>query len=335
MLIWLQFGVCLALIGFAGFKLSLYGDAIAEKTGFGGTWIGLVLLASVTSLPELATGVSSVTVADAPNIAVGDVLGSCVFNLLIIVILDMMHGRTSVFVTASRGHILSAAFGVMLLGVVGFNILLASTGISISMGHVGAESVVIIMLYAVAMRIVFRYERQQLEEFIEAEEEAYGHLSLRKVVARYAMAAAAVVAAGVWLPFVAKGLAEQMDWHTSFVGTLFVAFVTSLPEIAVTLSALKLGAVNMAVGNLFGSNLFNVAILGVDDLLYTQGPLLAHISLSHAVSSLSAIMMTGVAIVGLVYRPTKKRLKIIGWASLLIFSIYLVNSYIFYLYSEQ
>ncbi len=126
-----------------------------------------------------------------------------------------------------------------------------------------------------------------------------------------------------------------MDWHTSFVGTLFVAFVTSLPEIAVTLSALKLGAVNMAVGNLFGSNLFNVAILSVDDLLYTQGPLLAHISLSHAVSSLSAIMMTGVAIVGLVYRPTKKRLKIIGWASLLIFSIYLVNSYIFYLYSGQ
>ena len=142
MLIWLQFGVCLALIGFAGFKLSLYGDAIAEKTGLGGTWVGLVLLASVTSLPELATGVSSVTVADAPNIAVGDVLGSCVFNLLIIVILDMMHGRTSVFVTASRGHILSAAFGVMLLGFVGFNILLSSTGISISVGHVGAYSVV-------------------------------------------------------------------------------------------------------------------------------------------------------------------------------------------------
>ena len=70
-LIWLEFGACAALITLAGWRLSLYGDVIAEKTGLGGTWIGVVLLASVTSLPELATGVSAVAAADAPNIAVG------------------------------------------------------------------------------------------------------------------------------------------------------------------------------------------------------------------------------------------------------------------------
>jgi cation:H+ antiporter len=84
MIVWLQFIACTAIIVFAGAKLSKYGDIIADLTGMGRMWIGVVLLASVTSLPELITGVSSVTLYDLPNIAVGDVLGSCMFNLLII-----------------------------------------------------------------------------------------------------------------------------------------------------------------------------------------------------------------------------------------------------------
>ena len=91
MLIWLQFALCLAAIAMAGYRLSLYGDVIAEKLQLSRTWIGVVMVASVTSLPELVTGVSSVTAAEAPDIAAGDVLGSCVFNLVLIVILDFLH----------------------------------------------------------------------------------------------------------------------------------------------------------------------------------------------------------------------------------------------------
>ena len=87
MLVWIQFAACAAVICYAGAKLSYYGDIIAEKTGLGRTWIGVVLMASVTSLPELITGVSSVALADVPDIAAGDVLGSCMFNILIIALL--------------------------------------------------------------------------------------------------------------------------------------------------------------------------------------------------------------------------------------------------------
>lgn len=69
-LIWFQFCLCAALIGTAGLKLSLYGDAIARRSGLSGSWIGLALLATVTSLPELATGITSVTVGTA-NIMTG------------------------------------------------------------------------------------------------------------------------------------------------------------------------------------------------------------------------------------------------------------------------
>jgi cation:H+ antiporter len=89
-LVWLQFGICACLIGYAGTKLAHYGDVIASKTGWSRSWVGLVLLATVTSLPELSTGVSSVALANAPNIAVGDVLGSCMLNLAILALADLM-----------------------------------------------------------------------------------------------------------------------------------------------------------------------------------------------------------------------------------------------------
>lgn len=77
MLLWIQFLSFSAIILFAGTQLSRYGDILAEKTSLGRTWIGVILLAMVTSLPELITGMSSVVVFDVPNIAVGNVLGAC------------------------------------------------------------------------------------------------------------------------------------------------------------------------------------------------------------------------------------------------------------------
>ena len=332
MVIWLQLLVCLIAIGFAGVKLAHYGDAIADKTGMGGTWVGLVLLASVTSLPELVTGVSSVTIADVPEIAVGDVLGSCVFNLLIIVVLDFLHRGESVYTRASQGHILSAGFGVMLIGFTGFNILLSASGFSLALKHVGIYSIFIVVLYGVAMSMLFRYEREQVAAFLEAEADKYPHISLPQLVFRYVIAALVVVVMGSWLPFVAKDLALLMGWYESFVGTLLVALVTSVPELVVTVTALRIGALDMAIANLLGSNLFNILILAVDDVLYTQGPLLANISPSHAVSAMSAVMMTGVAIVALLYRTKKRVLKTVGWASICLFTIYIINSFYIYLY---
>ena len=333
-MVWVQFLLCVLLIGFAGVKLSRYGDAIADKTGLGGTWIGVVMLASVTSLPELVTGISSVTAANTPDIAVGDVLGSCVFNLLLLLVLDFLSKEDSIYSRASQGHILAAGFGVILIGLAGFSLLLAAQGVTLSLWHMSAYTPVILVLYAVSMRSVFLYEKAQVKEFTEAEVDAYPELSLRGAVLRYIAAAAVVLIAGIWLPFVAKALAAQMGWYESFVGTLFVAFVTSLPEMVVTVAALHLGAVNMAIGNLFGSNLFNIGILAIDDIFYLPGSLFDSVSPTHAISAFSAIMMTGAVVVGLLYRPRARFLKTVSWASVFLFIVYLANTYILYIYGE-
>ncbi|WP_455365915.1 sodium:calcium antiporter [Kaarinaea lacus] len=333
-MVWFQFAVCVFVITVAGVRLSRYGDAIADKTGLGGTWIGVILLATVTSLPELVTGVSSVVFAGTPDIAAGDVLGSCVFNLLIIVILDSMYRPASVYGKASQGHILSAAFGVMLIGITGFNILLSAQGNNLQFLHIGLYTPVILIFYFIAMRTVFRYEKSQMAKFAVLEEDQYPDLTLQQAVIRYIVAASLVVLAGSFLPFIGKEIAQEMGWYESFVGTLFVAFATSLPEVVVTVAALRLGAVDMAIGNLFGSNIFNICILAIDDLLYVNGPLLANISPTHAVSAFSAIMMTGVAIVGLFYRTQTRVLKMVGWASIFLFCVYLLNTFILFLYGH-
>ena len=325
--IWLSFAMCVALIGIAGVKLSRNADVIAEKTGFGGTWVGLIMLASVTSLPELATGITSVTTAGVPDIAVGDVFGSCVFNVLIIVVLDLMSQEGSVFFRASQGHMLSGAFGVMLLGVAGIGLSLAATGVQWSVGHVGVYSIVILVLYAVAIRTVFLYERRNTAESAAEVAERYPDITLRRAAAGYALAALVVVSTGIMLPFVAAELARQMGWTQSFVGTLFVAFATSLPEIVTTIAAFHIGALDMAISNLFGSNLFNVAILAVDDLFYLPGPLLGDVAPAHGISALSAMVMTGAAIAAIAYRARARLFDTIGWTSIALVALYLLNGY--------
>ena len=87
------FAACAAVIIFCGIRLSKYGDIIAEKSGMGKAWFGLIMMSSVTSLPELVSGVSSVTLIDAPNLAIGDVVGSCMFNILILSVLDFLYKK--------------------------------------------------------------------------------------------------------------------------------------------------------------------------------------------------------------------------------------------------
>jgi cation:H+ antiporter len=330
MLLWPAFIICTSAIVYGGAKLCRYGDIIAEKSGLGRTWIGFILMAAVTSLPELVTGISAVTYAAVPDIAVGSVAGSCVFNMLILAILDAMHRPAPLSVKARQGHVLSAAFGILLLGFVVLSFFLDST--ITSLRWVGAYSLVIFLLYFVAMRMVFYYEKKQIALFIKEAvvEFQYGDIPTRTAVGRYAVNAAIVVIAALFLPKIGEGIAETTGLGNSFVGNIFIAISTSLPEVVVSMAALKMGAVDMAIGNLFGSNIFNILILGIDDIFFTQGPLLSFVNHTHLVPALTAIMMTAVAIIGLTYRAERKQL-IIAWDSVVIVLLYIINLLLLYI----
>ncbi len=330
MLIWTAFIVCTSLIVFSGIRLAKYGDVIAEKTGLGRAWIGLVLMASVTSLPELVTGVSSVTFAGVPDIAVGDVLGSCVFNMLIFALLDAGQKAQPLSARAHHGHILSAGFGILLLTIVAISLFLGDRiG---SFGWLGLYTPLIMVIYLGAMRLVFFYEKRQISAFIKeiAVELQYEKIPTKTAITQYGLHAVIVVTAAIFLPEIGEAIAEATGLGQTFVGNIFIAVSTSLPEVVVSLTAWKIGAINLAVGNLFGSNIFNIFILGIDDLFLLEGPLLAKVSRGHLVSALSAIAMIAVAIIGLTYRAEKKKLAL-SWDSTAIVLIFLLNLMLLYI----
>ena len=153
----LQFLLRAALIGVAGYWICQIADRIARATGLTGGWIGLALLATVTSRPELAMDISAVTVMDAPNLAVGNALGACVFNLVFLVVIDALQRRQPIYRHASAAHLLSAAFGVVMLGFVAMSLLLPGT--TPAMLHLGLYSPVLLALCLLALRSVFAHEQ--------------------------------------------------------------------------------------------------------------------------------------------------------------------------------
>ena len=328
--VWLEFAACVALIGVAGVKLTDYGDAIADKTGMGGTWVGLILIATVTSLPELAAGITASAVALLPDIAAGDVFGSCVYNLLILAILDLFTRHRPVLSLAKREHVLSGGFGILLIGTAGIGLTAAQGGHGGLVLHLGWTTPLLILFYMVAIHTLHHFQEDEVETFTEQQPDRFAGLSLGAVGARYAIAAAVVIGAGIWLPYVSEDIAGAMGWEQSFTGTLFTAVSTSIPELVVTLAALRLGAINLAIGNIFGSNMFNMLVLAIDDLFYAPGTLLAAVSPTHLVSSITAMTMTGIVVVALYLRPQQRVLHIGGWVSLLLFGLFGVNAWLSY-----
>jgi cation:H+ antiporter len=331
-LAWLSFGACAVLILLAGPVLSRNADIIADRSGLSANWIGLILLGTITSIPELATGITSVTFANVPNIAVGDVLGSVVFNLLILAVVDALFRKQGIYEQANVGHILAAGWGVVLVGFVGLTLIIANEVPYPALGHVGLYTPIIVGLYLLGVRSVFSYERRHREPFVEGASERHPDVTIEQAAIRFILASAVVLIAGIALPYAGKALADVMGWQRTFVGSLFVAGATSLPELVVTVSAVRLGALNLAIANLLGSNMFDMLVLALDDLFYLQGPLLSNVSSAHAASAASGAIMSGLVIVSLLYRPTRRVFRIVGWTSLGLFLVYLLNSYVLFLH---
>lgn len=323
---WLQFLACMVIIGYTGGKLARYGDIIGQKTGWSGNLAGLLLLSTVTSLPELATGISAAGFAGKPDIAAGDVFGSCVFNLLILSFLDALRRREPLYDSVSQNHVLSGAFGVGLLALAGAALVLGKRLDQFAFWQVGIVSPLIVVLYVLAMRAIHMQDKRHADEdeHEDGGDRKAEDTGMRRAVLMYAAAALVVVAAGGYLPFVATRLSELMGWESSFVGTLFVAAATSMPELSVAITALRIGQVNMAVGSILGSNMFNMVMLAVDDAAYRSGPLLSHVSPVHAVSVFVALAMSGLVIAALVTRTRTRVLGIMSWysvAGLVLFAL--------------
>lgn len=297
------FIIATLVIVVTGSRLSKYGNLMADMLGWGKMFMGIILMSSVTSMPELMSGISTVTILDAPDLAVGDIVGSCAFNILIISIMDMFYNHKKPLTTdAQTGHVIAASFGIMMLSMLGFTILMPDIFGTII--WVGGFSLLFLVLYLIAIRVVFIYDKKNNhhKEKINNDET----ITLKQVILKYTINAFILMGVAILLPYFGKNLAEASGLGQSFFGTLFLAASTSLPEVVVSIAAIRLGTIDLAIGNVFGSNIFNIAILALDDILYTKGPIFLFTSPNHIIPVLGTIIITAIGIIGIVFKAKKK-----------------------------
>jgi len=334
MLLFIQVVLCVVLVIIVGSQLSQGADVLAEKTGLGRTWVGAILLAGATSLPELATGISAVVVFNAPDLAVGGVLGSCLLNLLILVMIDMFTGPQPLLRQVQISHGLAAGLSCVMLGVAAGGMLLIAAGNDLTLGGwVGIPSIMLLLIYGLSARLIARFEVRRRAEFLEQEAERfqYDHIKPSQAYLTFVLLAIAIVVLGVWLAALGDRIAVVTGLGQSFVGALILAAATSLPEVVASLAAIRLNALDLAVSNVFGSNLANLAILGIYDLVYLRGNLLIEVNHTvHIFTAIVAIVMTAITLVGLIYRAAQRSRLYLTWDGLALIALYTCGMYVIY-----
>jgi cation:H+ antiporter len=303
----LQFLAGAAVVVVAGSFLTRYADAIADLTGFGRLLIGSILLAGATSLPELTVDISAVRMGFT-DLAVGDLMGSSLFNLLILAMLDLMHReRGRIFSRAASAHALSAAVSIALTTLAGMAILTGKRLGPLEALHMSAGSLAILVAYLLSVRMIFYDQRVSAEKAGIADHVAPAvGVTLRRAVIGFCVAAAAIFVAGPYMAESAGEIADRSGLGTTFVGSTLVAFSTSLPELVATLAAVRIGAFDLAAGNIFGSNAFNMVLLVPLDVV-SAGPLMAGVSVNHVVTCLATVLVTSVAIMGQLYQVERRK----------------------------
>lgn len=299
----LEFAVCAAVIVVAGTILAKCADTIAELTKLGRLLVGSVLLAGATSLPELTVDISAIRLGQ-PDLAVGDLLGSSLANLLILALLDLtQHSRGRMLSRLAAGHALSGSMSCALTALVGVTLLTGPMLGNVTLLGISPGLWLVAAAYIGGVRITY-YDQRVAAAVLEAaaldEKTPEPPKSLSKAVLGFTLAAAVILVVGPFMAHAAENFAKATGLGRTFVGTTLVALSTSLPELVSSLAAIRMKSFDLAIGNVFGSNSFNMLLLVPLDAVH-PGSLMASVAAGHGITCLAAILATQTAIMGQLY----------------------------------
>lgn len=317
-----------SVVIFAGARFTKLAAAVADRLNLGAGWVGLILLATVTSLPELVTGGTATAIGNV-DLGLGTIMGSCSFNITLIVLLNILWGGGSVLRSVSALHVLTSSFGLLLIGMALLGIVVMDK--LAARPHVAqivevSWAALILVTYLGCMRLTYSYERRTRIDDQTARPRRIG----MSLTVQMAFIVVVLVTASWWL----ARLGDVLSTHeitmigrplgATFVGAGFLALATSLPEIVTSIAAVRLGKLDLALGNIFGSNMFNIFVIPVlkgvsllrGDAVMLTGA--ASNSTQNLIAGLLAILLTTIAIGGLAYKSERRMLRRFGFDSILI-----------------
>lgn len=313
------------VVGIGGTILARTGDAIAEETGLGGLTVGLLLLSLATSLPEVATSVSAAATG-APDLAIGNYLGSNMANMAVLAIVDLL-SRRRVFPLVELAQARVATGAVILTAIVGLAILLQDGR---TIGPIGYDTVIVTVTFLAILTWIRRAPAEirglPAGTVAAATIPVTGARDRRRLVRAlggFGIGALVTLGAAPVLAIAAEAIAAGTGITQTFVGAAFLALATSAPELVASVAAVRIGAADLAVGNLFGSNLFNMGIIITADIAYPGGAILASVSPSEEIVAFGALIMTGLGLAAVLHGTETRPFRIEPDA-LLILVVYVV-----------
>lgn len=337
--------VAAAIVIVSGARLAGLADRLAEEYQLGAAWVGVLLLATVTSLPEVVSGVTATWVGQ-PNMAFAAIYGSCSFNIVLIVLLNVFIGGGSILYGKGRSHTLNSSFGIVLIVMSLMGIMLVGK-FADRPGLAQTCEVTMVCLiaatYAVCMRMAYRNEQQARGVLTNDERQDISNDARPPgLLPKLVVVSTFMVASAWWMARTGDVLADHeialigRSLGATVVGSLFLAIATSLPEVVTGLTAVRMGNIDMALGNIFGSNMFNILVIPMLKLAswLSGAPLLMSgdnfDASQNMIAGLLPILLTAVVVGGLSYqsRDMPGLLKRFGADSVLIAAVYVVGMYL-------
>ncbi len=335
-MVWVYFVAIAAVIIFAGSRLSIFADQLADLLKLSRSAVGILLVSFVTTLPELSTTIGAIAKVGEPNLALGNNLGSVLFNLMIIGICDIIFRKGGIL--RQTANYVPCVFHSMLLIILMLITLILPNAISLSGFNFSVGSVLVIVAYIAIFFTTHRdgstHQEQILDEFHAVTDKVAHpdnrHPTLVKALTGFVISGIIVVISGITLASIGDQIAETTGLGQSFVGTLFLAIATSLPELAVGITAVRIGAYDLMIGNVAGANMLNVLVMAIADLIHRKEALHIPDNLvpSQLLTGFCAIVVT-LLVMGAMKQKRKSRLGF-GWESVVMLSVYVASLYALY-----
>lgn len=323
------------VIAVGGTLLTKVADQLADLTGMGEALFGAIFLGGTTSLPGIITSVVA-AYNNHPQLAISNAIGGIAAQTLFLSIADITYRKTNLeHAAASFPNLMQ---GLLLVGLLSLA-LIGISGPEVTFFNIHPISILMILGYLLGSKLIAKakgkpmWKPKETKATVKDEpsQENLEKLSLKKTIAKFVILALIVGAAGFAVAKSGIAIAEQTGLSESFVGTLFTAIATSLPELIVSIASVRQGALTLAVGNIIGGNTFDVLFVAFADIAFTGGSILHAIASNQVFIIALTIMMVSTLILGLLHREQKGVGKI-GWESFLIILLYLSgNAFLFFI----
>ncbi|AKG05416.1 sodium:calcium antiporter [Salimicrobium jeotgali] len=285
-LIFLGFFVSAIATFFIASNLAVFGDAVKEKTKATSTFVGAVIGIAI-SLPELTSSVTAVFI-DTPGLAVGNLIGSNLFNLLGLAVFDIIYRKHEIM---TRTTVESKLYAYLVIFLTMIVIVAVAFPLPTPFLHVSYSSVALVLFYAVGARFINKrteYKGRKVKN--EKKQERYRDYTKKQVLTRFISLSVAIMVMGSILTITAEEIAQITGLGSSFIGAFLVAISTSLPDASSVGTALKMRNYNLAISSLIGSNAFNILILAITDVMYFRGNLFSESSRVNVIVAVASVV---------------------------------------------